>query len=420
MASNEIRDPLYGFIQFSDWEKQIIGHPAFQRLRRIKQLAMTDMVYPGASHTRFEHSLGVMDLATRMYDAITSDDRNKDLLREKLNYDTSGLEIDRPLVRLAALLHDVGHAPFSHASEEAFPIKPGTEKHYKHEDYTVEIIKGPLREVIEGNINSRVTADEVAALIEGNPEVLGPKIFWKEIISSQLDADRADYLLRDSHHIGVKYGVYDVERLLVTITLGVDPEEEDKVIVGVEEGGWHVAEALILARYQMFTQVYFHKTRRAYDYILQEVLKEMFREKGGTFPKPDDIDKYLMVDDTDVWRFIKDNCENEWCKTIKEREHIRSIYEIDLQGVEDAGLLLKKLEKLMSRKIWTYTDLANKSWYNLPKVEQIMIIDKKKSASPLSEYSTIVKNMGEVQTVRIYAKPEDREKAEEIIKEEEK
>ena len=108
----EIRDPLYGFIDFTDWEKQIIDHEAFQRLRRIRQLGLTDMVYPGATHTRFEHSLGVMHLATLMFDAIVKKPENMKILNEELRYDKSGLKIERQLIRLAALLHDIGHAPF--------------------------------------------------------------------------------------------------------------------------------------------------------------------------------------------------------------------------------------------------------------------------------------------------------------------
>lgn len=262
----EIRDPIYGFITFNEWEKGIIAHPVFQRLRRIRQLALTDMVYPGATHTRFEHSLGVMHLATKMYDAIRRDDENKKLLKEKLDYNDAGLERDRQLVRLAALLHDVGQPCFSHTSEELFETNPRTGKAYKHEDYTTALIRGPLKEVIENHslnkTNFKITSDEISALIEGNLRILDKKIFWKVIISSQLDADRGDYLFRDSLHTGVKYGLYDLDRLLVTITLGKDPETDD-VVLGIKEGGWHVAESLISARYQTFSQVYFHKTRRA-------------------------------------------------------------------------------------------------------------------------------------------------------------
>ena len=111
----EIRDPIHGFVTLNEWEKDIIDHPVFQRLRRIRQLSMTDMVYPGAMHTRFEHSLGVMHVATRMFDHIR--DRRLEFLKTELSFTEGGLEKDRVLVRLSSLLHDVGHAPFSHAAE---------------------------------------------------------------------------------------------------------------------------------------------------------------------------------------------------------------------------------------------------------------------------------------------------------------
>src|SRR2546425_11561274 len=110
----EIRCPVHGFVALNDWERQIIGQPAYQRLRRIRQLAWTDQVYPGAMHTRFEHSLGVMHVATKLYEGIVQ--RSGDLLQSELAYDPGGLDRDKTVVRLAALLHDVGHAPFSHAS----------------------------------------------------------------------------------------------------------------------------------------------------------------------------------------------------------------------------------------------------------------------------------------------------------------
>lgn len=116
----EIRCPVHGFITITDWEREIINMPAFQRLRRIRQLAWTDQVYPGAMHSRFEHSLGVLHVASRLFDAIAT--KSKDTLINEHVYTEDGLKRDRTLVRLAALLHDVGHAPFSHAAEDLFPL----------------------------------------------------------------------------------------------------------------------------------------------------------------------------------------------------------------------------------------------------------------------------------------------------------
>lgn len=414
---HELRDAIYGFVSFNDWEKQIINHSAFQRLRRIKQLAFTDMVYPGANHTRFEHSIGVMHLATLMYEAIIADDENKKLLAEYMSYDDAGLKRDKQLIRLAALLHDVGHAPFSHPAEDVMPFYDKAKRLYKHEDYSSAIITGPLRRMIEDHqineSNYRISADEVAALLEGNINILKGKLFWKVIISSQLDADRGDYLIRDSHHIGVKYGIYDYTRLLNTLALGVDPETSE-LILGVHEDGWHVAESLVIARYQMFTQVYFHKTRRAYDYHLKEALKKIL--KGKKLPSPQKIEKFLEFDDVRILQDAKSHREDPNCKALLDRNHVKVAAGAEAPTEEDEQKLEDIKQQLTDNDIWFYEDKATSGlWYKLDTEEEskeVMIIKgRSRKASPLSTYSKIVKNMGEVKQIRVYVKPEDKEKA---------
>ena len=263
----EIRCPVHGFISISDWEREIIAHPSFQRLRRIRQLAWTDQVYPGAMHTRFEHSLGVMHLADRLYEAIV--ERSRDLLKSEMGFNDGGLDRDKKLIRLTALLHDLGHSPFSHAGEDLFPFRQGSERRYVHEEYSAAIVRHELKDVIEDhplNRNEGFRVGDVTSLLEGTAEA-GKRLFWREIISGQMDADRMDYLLRDSLHVGVDYGRYDWRRLLNTVEAMIVPEGEPStngqgLRLGINEGGVHAAEALILARYFMFTQVYFHKTAR--------------------------------------------------------------------------------------------------------------------------------------------------------------
>jgi HD superfamily phosphohydrolase len=422
MKKYEIRDPIVGFIAFNEWEKEIINSAPFQRLRRIRQLALTDMVYPGALYSRFEHSLGVMHLATLMFDAIVSNNRNKKILETEMKYREAGLERDKQMIRLAALLHDIGHAPFSHASEEIMPTNPKTINLYQHEDYSVAIINGPLKSIIEDHEinenNYKIKAEEVSALLEGKPSILKGKIFWKTLISSQLDADRGDYLLRDSHHIGVKYGVYDYQRLLNTIALGIDPESGD-VILGVDEGGWHVAEAVVLARYQMFTQVYFHKTRRAYDYHLKEALQSLL--PGGKLPSPQQIEDFLKLDDFYIWELLKKNGKNSHCRAILERKHIRKIYSTpEIPNKSDEAVFEEKKQLLNNHKIWYHIDNSKSAWYKMNEEKgdnkEIMIIDAPKShARPLSTYSRIAKNIGTINQLRIYVRLQDKEKAREII-----
>lgn len=177
----EVRCPVHGFIPFSDWEREIINQPAFQRLRRIRQLAWTDYVYPGATHTRFEHSLGVMHVATRLFDAIV---RNSfDILEREYKYaspDDAGLRRARTIVRLSALLHDTGHSPFSHAGEHIFPVDPHDirKKPFKHEAYSAAAIRFALKDVIENHPENefKVTAEEIAASWRG---LLRPSANWR-------------------------------------------------------------------------------------------------------------------------------------------------------------------------------------------------------------------------------------------------
>jgi len=291
----EIRDVVYGFIQLDEQEWDIINHPVYQRLRRIKQLSLTDMAYPGAVHTRLEHSFGVMQMATDIYNSIISKKRARELLKEQYHLNEGGFDRYRKIIRLAALLHDIGHTPFSHTGEDLMPFKdPETKKRYEHEEYSISIIKQYFKSIIEEhpiNANYRIEVEEVTALL-GDPTrcaFQGILLLFKGIISGQLDADRADYLLRDSIHTGVNYGLYDRGRLINCIDIGQTQDTGD-LVLSIQDGGWHIAESLVLARYQMFSQVYFHKTRRAYDhhvsYAVKEILKKCIRNSRGTIRRP--------------------------------------------------------------------------------------------------------------------------------------
>jgi HD superfamily phosphohydrolase len=200
-------------------------------------------------HTRFEHSLGVMHMVSLLYDGIVQ--RSSDVLKYALGYNDDGLSRNRQLVRIAALLHDVGHAPFSHAAEELFPTRVDGRGRYRHEDYSAAIMRRCFADTIKNhplNSNYGFTIDDVANLIEGSADA-GRALFWRDLIVGQMDADRIDYLLRDSLHAGVDSGLFDWRRLLHTV---VALPTGDGLQLGVTEGGWHAAEGLILARYFMF------------------------------------------------------------------------------------------------------------------------------------------------------------------------
>lgn len=418
----EIRDPVHGFIQVDSWERDVINHPVFQRLRRIRQLAWTDMVYPGAAHSRFEHSLGVMHVATQMYDHIVR--KKKDYLEKMLGFNASGFERDRKLIRLACLLHDVGHAPFSHAGEELMPMIPGTDKTYQHEDYSAAIVLFKLKGIIDehpANENYNITVKDISDFLLGRPD-LGRKLLWRNLITGQIDADRADYLLRDSYHIGVNYGSYDLKRLLVSLTVSEFPETK-AAIIAVEEGGLHAAEALIIARYLMFTQVYYHHTRRAYDYHIGEVMKSLLLEdiNQETFLPPtskENIDHYLSWDDWRVFGLLSQGKGGQDGEILRHRKHHRCVYHTPEIPTEDeldqADSVLEKLGELVR-----FVDEPEKSWYSFG--EKDIMIEQTRAGNvnivPLSSVSSVVKGLLPIRQRRIYVAEQDKKSAEKIVNE---
>lgn len=418
----EFRCPVHGFIRVNDWERSVVDQPAFQRLRRIRQLGWTDYVYPGGAHTRFEHSLGVMHVATRMYDAIMH--RSRGMLQSHLGYDKDGVgeARDRQLMRFAALLHDTGHAPFSHASEELLPYRPATNQKYEHENYSAEIIRQKLKDAIEShpaNDNVKLTADEIASLIDGTS---GSRcaVFWRGLIDGQMDADRMDYLLRDSVHLGVQYGRYDLERLVET-AMAVKMKREQSADVecrlAVAKGGWHAAVGLILARYFMFTQVYFHKTRVAYDMHLQNALACML--PGGVFPAPagGGIDEYLEWDDWRVLGQLADGKGGEHGKRLHDRRHFRQIWESSESPLADEHERLDELRAALE-DLLVAEDRSNKSWYKIGESDIQVAAEDSGEVRPLSDYSPVIKQLQAAfhRQIRLYALPEKASEGRKIIK----
>lgn len=399
---------MHGFVQVNDWEMAIIAEPAFQRLRRIRQLAWTDQIYPGAMHTRFEHSLGVMHTATLLYDSIV---RNSgEVLKAELAYDKAGLERYRQIVRLAALVHDVGHSPFSHAAEELFPERDAANcgGFYRHEHYSAAIVRRHLRSAIEDhplNNNYGFKADDIAALLEGSASAK-QGIFWRDLIDGQMDADRMDYLQRDSHHSGVQYGRFDIHRLIATVQ-AIPGGNGRPPRLGISEGGWHAAEGLVLARYFMFTQVYFHKTRVAFDIHLRGALKNIL--PNGVFPKPsgEDLDAYLPWDDWKVLGCLSAGGGGEDGRRLACRNHFRRIYATpEVCSDEELEKLARVKESLGN--LLVAEEHAGKSWYKTGKSDIPVVSDaRERAVSPLSRYSSVIASIKSNNQVLLYARPED-------------
>ncbi len=303
MTELRLRDPIHGFVHADALEAALIGSRPLQRLRWIHQLGLTFLVYPGAEHSRFAHVLGAMHLAGRIFDALV--DKRPDLVpaaeRPRL----------RRLARAAALLHDVGHAPFSHSAEDRF------EAGIDHEEMSRRLLSGDEVSALFARAGDGVQVGEVIDLLAGR--VAPERRFLAQIVSGELDVDKMDYLLRDSLYCGVRYGVYDLDRLLDTLVPIVDPET-GAVGIGVEEGGVHAAEALVLARYYMFTQVYFNVTGKA----LEHHLTEWLRLRAHFWPA--DPEAFLREDDASVLAALRASTD-EHARAVVDRAHFPLAFE---------------------------------------------------------------------------------------------
>lgn len=272
------KDPLYGFIHVDDvLIKKLIDSELFQRLRRIRQLSGVQMVFHGAEHSRFVHSLGVYEIAHRF---LTVPDINEALNdREKLLFLT------------AALLHDIGHGAYSHAFETTFGVN--------HEKIGAELIltHPELRRILDSE--DEMFAEDVAHILKKEKKF--PLI--EQLISSQLDVDRLDYLERDAYYTGAAYGHIDVDRLIRVLYI-----KNGKVVFKLS--GIHAIENYLIARYHMYWQVYYHRVARAYEVNLEKIylrvrdlLKEGYPFENNVEPlkrimaNPQDLDAYIEIDD---------------------------------------------------------------------------------------------------------------------------
>jgi len=272
----EIKDPVHGYVYITEAEKQLIDSYPFQRLHRLRQLAGSEFVYSGANHTRFEHSIGVMYLAGK----LTENQNLSQLLSEE--------EIQ--IVRMAALLHDVGHGPFSHVFEHLL-VKFLNKT---HEDMTRWIIqKSELRDIISG---LGYDPDAIGKLAVGELRRRG-KAFLDQIIQSAVDVDKLDFVVRDTYHTGAEYGYVDIFRIIHMLdVLGEN--------LAVDVGALSALESFVLARLESFRSIYFHRVGRAAQIMLATAMEEAKDELGLVdFDSPED---YLALNDYTVWTMLKE------------------------------------------------------------------------------------------------------------------
>lgn len=308
---DKILDNVHGFIEFTAVEKEIIELPVFKRLQGIKQLGLTNWIFPGAEHTRFIHSLGVMHIADQM--AV------------QLGY----TDEERQLVRLAGLLHDIGHYPLSHVGERAYknaPRRPedvlenqrkdvlsalaGLDRErvdhmgaaanpFHHERITEQVIKsdGALREIIQKHCggSSLIQIDNICDIITGNVE-RNPSISGlTQLIHSELDADRIDYILRDATFSGTSYGSFELGLFLRNL---VRTEYRGVEIVGVNPKGITIADQFLMNRYYSYTQVFFNRHVSILEFMAQSLIETFLCLSGTEFPSPQKLQTAIREHET--------------------------------------------------------------------------------------------------------------------------
>jgi HD superfamily phosphohydrolase len=334
-----VRDPIHGYVNLTEREVEIIDLPIFQRLRGIKQLANTHLIYPGAVHTRFEHSLGTLEMAHKISQRIKSLRNESEKLRS---------------IRYAALLHDVGHGPFSHVYEDI--VSRVAKNSFKHESVTLDIL-----ETEENLANILGTdLDLVLDLLKGDKN----RFVEHCIISGPLDADKLDYLQRDSYHAGVAYGVFDSLRVLHTLKeiKGQFLETEESYL-GADMKGREAVIGMLLAYYYMHETVYSHKTRRIADAMLTRSAELAVKDDNAfdssifQYSKNDVdfIKKFKELDDRSFLEKIlasKDSRAKQIGQWLRERVLFKAIFGKDLSDLPyRVRINLKQMRPAETEKI---------------------------------------------------------------------
>lgn len=381
------KDPVHNYIHVQDpiiW--QLINTPEFQRLRRIRQLGTSYLTFHGAEHSRFSHSLGVYEITRKIISQF-----------ERSHY--SDWPKDEKAVALcAALLHDLGHGPFSHSIEEAFDMN--------HEDWTCRIILGDTE---VGAILRRVAPDfpeKVASVIQKTYE----KPIVVNLVTSPLDADRMDYLLRDAYFTGVNYGTIDLDRILRMLR-----PYHGRIVV--KESGMHAVEDYLMSRYQMYWQIYFHPVTRSSEIILRqifkrakELVKQGFQFRFMLEPLPQlfdgvlSVDEYLQLDEALIqttfmqWRKENDSVLSELCERFMDRRLYKyvEVEQIDVETIEEIRVAFAKagLHPEYDLEIDFPTDLPYDVFRPDESTDkQILLLDRQDKLHELSEVSDIVRSI---------------------------
>jgi HD superfamily phosphohydrolase len=403
--TGEITDPVHRYIRFSEVEREILDSGSFQRLRRIRQLAGAHLVYPSAQHSRFEHSLGAMHVAGYAGETLLA----KGYVHDKDNVQ---------MLRLAALLHDIGHGPFSHLFEEVLDAKSKT----SHEDMSQLIItKSEIRDILEQNGYS---ADGICKLSVGESKFK----FFNEIIVGSLSADLMDYLLRDGFFTGTEYGKIDYHRLVSSF------EVVSNGHLAINRSALYSLESMLISRYEMFKAVYFHKTVRSAEVML---LHSMILSDEQLNLTDISLDNYLtLTDESTLDRICSLKNGNKIAIKLatdyKARRLLKCVYEkflykrdklyrrkMNKHGLHNLASQIAKTAKVKENSVFVDASRAPSMPLapNKKEINAILLVDKEQEyEAPVSKIPLIDSITGFLDMLRIYTIAENRDVVEQSIK----
>ncbi len=409
----EIKDPIHGPLEVNAAEANVLDSAAFQRLRSIKQLGFAEFSFPGATHNRYIHSIGVMHLAGLAFDSIF----------KRYEFSTPSVRHRlRQCTRLAALLHDIGHGPLSHTTEE---VMPGVKDlqiavyqslgHYDpkrratHEDYTIKfLLDSPLTEIIRTQFQD-LTPMHVACLIDSRLLALDDffrdrglnfRAVLSQVVSSEMDVDRMDYLERDAYFCGTNYGKVELNWLLGNLTFH---DVGDEVFLALNRRALYTFDDFLLSRHHMYLMVYFHHKSIIYELMLTRYLNS----PDCSYVLPASITDYIKCTDYSLYEHLSHQA-NRWAKRIADRNPFRVLFEFHVVEENPRTQLMQKALETEGIEVIFASSQARLSKYHALSAEEkapIFVVD---------QYDPVVKPVPIEDCTQIFKKYEETRRIERL------